>query len=169
MHTLFDGSNEIQDTTTVAQQSMQTIGNPRSQICFYLPKPPLFPTYTELNSTQNSNTWQQALIDLNGNHWRKILVLIAKISAPNLQWRNYRTQLFTVQREQVQFGATQLNPHAKWHIVCGIQAAKMLGVSSAHQPKQIVVKEQVIFTPYLDYRQLPNVLVEQIRQIIHLK
>lgn len=54
------------------------IGPATASYAFYLPNPPLMPEYWH---------WEQdnsiaELIALNGNHWRKIFTIMAKICAP---------------------------------------------------------------------------------------
>ncbi|MCT8866907.1 MULTISPECIES: DUF6942 family protein [Shewanella] len=167
------------------------IGPATASYAFYLPNPPLMPEYWH---------WEQdnaiaELIALNGNHWRKIFTIMAKIYAPSEDWRHYRDNLLLKKHQMLLIGASALSPHASIHIVCGQAAAKPLGLSTelfntplsnrqtAYQPlmhasqgklqdvteimqTSSVQKKQVLLTPYLDYRQYSNALIALTRSHI---
>jgi len=159
---------------------------------FYLPNAPERP---ENWHSQRDNAIAE-LIVLNGNHWRKIFTIMAKICTNGEDWRHYRDHLLLKKHEMLLIGANALSPHASIHIVCGQAAAKPLGLSAerfntplsnlqtVHQPllhesqgklqdvteivqTSSVQKEQVLLTPYLDYRQYSNALIALTRS--HIK
>ncbi|RTE65998.1 hypothetical protein EH243_09965 [Amphritea opalescens] len=78
----------------------QTLGNvDTATTLLYLPTPPLI---------DPQQPWDyDTLCSLNGNHWRKILIILAKLQAPDQDWRTYRDQQLLQQREAICFG-TQL-------------------------------------------------------------
>ena len=101
------------------------IGPATASYAFYLPNPPLMPEYWH---------WEQdnaiaELIALNGNHWRKIFTIMAKICAPSEDWRLYRDNLLLKKHQMLLIGASALSPHANVHIVCGQAAATALGIA----------------------------------------
>lgn len=151
---------------------------------FYLPNAPLIP--------ENWH-WQQddaiaKLIVLNGNHWRKIFTIMAKICASGEDWRHYRDNLLLKNHEMLLIGANTLSANASLHLLCGQAVIKSLGldIDDIHiaprnqqlakqqlmrdsqgklQDVTAIVKAQypyskhVLLTPYLDYRQYSNALI----------
>lgn len=155
-------------------------------LAVYLPNPPPvsgWPTsnYAELTA--------QA-----GNHWRKILVIIAKLVAKDsARWREYREAVWQGQA-QLRFINSATQPSASaatqpsasaanraqsyWQLVCGQQAQQAFcqhwqddsallapNRALALQDNCLVYAEcRVVFMPYLDYRQCPNALITAVRQ-----
>lgn len=156
---------------------LMIIGNPHARFAYYLPTAPLIPDgwhYTQPDAVG-------ALIALNGNHWRKIFTIMAKISAVGEDWRSYRDQVLLKQNELLCIGGTELMANAKIHLVAGQVAAKYLGftisaneIHAQHltaQNKSITAMtlpfsqgQHFLLTPYLDYRQYPNQLIALTRQ-----
>lgn len=147
--------------------SITLIGHAHATTCFYLPTPPIIP-----------HTWQhtddkaiEALITLNGNHWRKILTIMAKLSTRTNEWKNYRDHGLLKSDEQILIGAKLLSAHAKQHIIVGAVSAANLSLTpncsqfdSLDDAGKIYHNHDGIFiTPYLDYRQFPNALIDQLR------
>lgn len=161
------------------------IGPAAATYAFYFPNPPLLPE--DWHWSQDNAIAE--LIALNGNHWRKIFTIMAKICAPSEDWRNYRDNLLLKQQQMLLIGANALSPHANIHIVCGQAAATALGIAAdSHiathalqtntQRLQLMQDSQarlqdvtamlqaqsthsscVLLTPYLDYRQYSNALI----------
>ncbi len=100
------------------------IGSSSATFAFYLPNAPLIPQGWQLHQSDAI----AALIQLNGNHWRKIFTIMAKISSDMADWRHYREHLLLKQREILFIGATRLAPNAQFHLVCGQVAAQQLGI-----------------------------------------
>ncbi len=144
------------------QRVTQQLGPLNAPNCFYLPNPPRLPQEFSTNALE-------PLIELNGNHWRKIIVIMAKIIAPNNNWRAYRNQLLQ-QNESIVFAQNRLNPKAKRHFICGQQSALALGLPPLNEPKSFDNfhwrGQQVYLLPYLDYRQCPNIMIDVLRQQI---
>ncbi|MBS0042384.1 hypothetical protein KFE26_08730 [Shewanella sp. M16] len=153
------------------------IGNPHARFVYYLPTAPLVPEswhYTQPDAVG-------ALIALNGNHWRKIFTIMAKISTDGEDWRSYRDQVLLKQNEMICIGAIELMANAKIHLIAGQVAVNALGLTmSEHdynaqhltaQDKSITAlklpsspRQHCLLTPYLDYRQYPNQLIALTRQ-----
>ncbi|MDO6564115.1 hypothetical protein Q4488_12040 [Amphritea sp. 1_MG-2023] len=113
------------------------------------------------------------LCELNGNHWRKILIILAKLQAPNLDWRHYRDQQLLQQHEAICFSQHLLskeNPQPL-HIIAGKASWQRLGLTPQQftpldENHRLLQRDNIILTPYPDYRQFPNQLIEQLRPII---
>lgn len=143
-------------------KTLTQIGPQNAKISFYLPNPPKLPVDWHESSKLNI----EDLITLNGNHWRKIFVIIAKIVCPNNNWRDYLPQL--LQRdESIHFGKTTLCPSAQIHFVCGQQSAQALSLDILTEPQSFRVinqsNQQICLLPYLDYRQCPNRTIDSLR------
>ncbi|ASK68954.1 hypothetical protein CF168_08730 [Shewanella bicestrii] len=102
------------------------IGPAAATYAFYLPNPPLMPE--DWHWSQDNAIAE--LIALNGNHWRKIFTIMAKICAPSEDWRDYRDNQLLKQQQMLLTGANALSPHANIHIVCGQAAATALGIAA---------------------------------------
>lgn len=167
-------------------------------IIFYLPSAPELPAH-----------WQAAdsdaitrLIALNGNHWRKIVTIMAKICCVehdiNMNkgacWKLIRDNLFSechpsqqgIERTnmptrlhcQLRIVKPTINhndialSNACWHILCGKEVQQRMGMAdpqlykSLDKEQKIRYQQTVLLTPYLDYRQYSNALIEQTRQHI---
>ena len=153
------------------------IGNPHARFAYYIPTAPQVPEswhYTQPDAVG-------ALIALNGNHWRKIFTIMAKISAVGEDWRSYRDQVLLKQNELLCIGGTELMANAKIHLIAGQVAANALGLTMSvndsdaqhltAQNKSITalklpssLGQHFLLTPYLDYRQYPNQLIALTRQ-----
>ncbi len=152
---------------------LKHVGKRNAPLCFYLPNAPtLLPERLKGQADVEITAADvEEIIRLNGNHWRKIFVIMAKISAPDLNWRDYLPQLLSA-NEQLYFGANQLasiDSVSPVHIVCGGESCDALGLTKAKPQAFSVYEKQkgvVMTTPYLDYRQFPNRLVDQLRQTL---
>lgn len=159
------------------------LGSVTASIAFYLPTPPTLSP----NWDPREDGALAQLVALNGNHWRKIITLMAKICAPDDNWRDYRDRQLLKHHELILIGARQLSPHARWHLVAGQVAADNLGLSAAdgvsvsdtpglkrvtdnqvsHSDSADGTSEQrILLTPYLDYRQYSNLLVAATRRCL---
>jgi hypothetical protein len=150
---------------------------------FSLPAPPILPAAWDPMAADAV----AQLVALNGNHWRKIVTLMAKICSPDEDWRTYRDRQLLKHKEVILIGAQALSPLARWHLVTGRAAADRLGLNEADamgiagapalrllklketsdKPSaDEAVEEKILLTPYLDYRQYPNLLVEATRRCL---
>ena len=76
------------------------IGDNSADIAFYLPNPPMMPD----NIKPNDSNFIEQVIELNGNHWRKILTIMAKLAVKSDNadaWRAVRNQLFMPSNELI--------------------------------------------------------------------
>jgi len=182
-------------------------GPAHPDIIFYLPTPPVLPA--QWHAAQMDAITQ--LVELNGNHWRKIVTIMAKICClqhdinihKGACWKLIRDNLFSEADElQQELSHKQVrscinvarlrcqlrivNPHSNhtlasalttssWHLVCGKETQLRMGITAnpSYEPldPQQKIKRQhtVLLTPYLDYRQYSNKLIELTRQHITAK
>lgn len=113
-----------------------------------------------------------ALVAANSNHWRKILNLLAKVACPVADdWRRYRDQVLF--QETALCFAPVLAQGPCWHWIGGKEnLLRFTGLRHRARPlhgaPEIAVDPQkrLLLTPYLDYRQLSNALVEQVRRAL---
>ncbi|MBB1440171.1 hypothetical protein H5202_16105 [Shewanella sp. SG41-4] len=169
-------------------------------IIFYLPTPPELPAHWQ--ATHPDAITQ--LVTLNGNHWRKIVTIMAKIcclehdinASKGIYWKKIRDNLFnephdhltdkhisTPSRLHCQLRIVKPNIDHRdevafspesWHMLCGKEAQQRMGFTDLRQytsldEKQKIQQQQtVLLTPYLDYRQYANALIELTRQHIAL-
>lgn len=144
--------------------TLQLLGSAQPDIVLYLEKPPLLPA---VESSDNAPVSCSELITLNGNNWRKILTIFAKLVVPQAElWRDYRDQQLLQQREAIAFSTT-LVP-AKVHIIAGKASWQRLGFApkadeALDDQGRLFAIGNTLLTPYLDYRQFPNELVTQAR------
>ncbi|MCG9731854.1 hypothetical protein L1D44_18865 [Shewanella sp. Isolate13] len=150
----------------------QIIGLDNAKICFYLPTPPILSadwSHTAPSAIQN-------LIQVNGNHWRKILTIMAKIAVTDTNWKGYRDELLLKQDESILIDSHQLNPKACVHIVCGQLSAQNLNLTpdlfTPISPTANYVSKHasqaIYLCPYLDYRQFPNLQIDLLRGALNL-
>ncbi|WP_299008485.1 hypothetical protein [uncultured Shewanella sp.] len=147
------------------------LGYKDAQYAFYLPNSPLLPQ--NWHHTQTDAI--ESIIQLNGNHWRKIFTIMAKITCQNHDWKTYRDQFLLKKNEQIHINADILSPTAQIHIISGQSAAEQLNlnlkgfqhINSQTPQKPLKVFQSQLLVPYLDYRQYPNVLIEDTRQYLN--
>ncbi len=131
-----------------------------SHILLYLPNPP--------NLSNGDNA--VSIIQANGNHWRKILSIYAKLVVKEGRWQDYRDG--DLLREQaISFHDTLIAPNTGEycvHWVAGKASWERLGISltgftALDAEERAWYKGNILLTPYPDYRQFPNRLIEEIR------
>jgi hypothetical protein len=143
------------------------LGAPGARLALYLPNPPLIPA-----SKQGEQSLDiPGLIQHNGNHWRKIFSILAKLCTPEGQrWQDYR-DLELLHRHEVICFADSLMPDADWHLVAGKASWQRLGFdpitfSPLDEDGRVLVRGNVLLTPYPDYRQFSNRTVGQVRRLV---
>lgn len=111
-----------------------------------------------------------------GNHWRKIFNCYAKIAFTldnqgYKRWQDYR-DCRLLQRgsaEQLRFDRCLMGDEGI-NIVCGRAHAQSLqlpdDLSWLEQDFAISAKQRVIVSPYFDYRQLSNVKIQRLCELI---
>lgn len=147
------------------------LGSPNAQFTLYLPNPPEHMPKNQVNERPDI----ALLTRLNGNHWRKIFTILAKLAAPDDNWREYRDQQLLHHAEQISFG-DKLEQRNGWHLVAGKASWQRMGFADEtgvpilmhpiDEKGRVFIKDQVVLVPYPDYRQFPNQLIEQIRTIL---
>lgn len=110
-----------------------------------------------------------ALMAANSNHWRKIVTLLAKVACPiPVDWRCFRDEsLFRV--TALNFTPV-LSGGPGWHWIGGKENLLRFG-RLHHRARPLSVAPEIaidaqrrlLLTPYLDYRQLSNAMVVQVR------
>ena len=142
------------------------LGNPQATTCVYLPHQPQLPADWH---------WPQpyalsALLNTNSNHWRKIWVISAKIVAEQHDWRSLMEHEL-LKRCCFYCDEHTLNPHATIHLFSGkaisqrffpddSRLVKLAARSIYQQP------QHHWHLPYFDYRQFPNVLINELRGLL---
>jgi len=113
----------------------------------------------------------------NGNHWRKIMTIYAKLCADDPEkWREYRDQKLLQINEKISF-SDNINTQATVHIFAGRQCwqrfiadEQLHSLVSLECQRVFYRKDPVLgmmlYTPYFDYRQFPNQLIEQVRELL---
>ncbi|MEH6576607.1 MAG: hypothetical protein V7731_05970 [Amphritea sp.] len=141
------------------------LGTPSARVILYLPNPPLLPDTHAIDLT--------ALIQLNGNHWRKILTIFAKLCSADNNWREYRDHNLLKEHEAICFSDQLLHSNNGQivHLVAGKASWTRLDLNpdaftALDEASRIRIKDNIILTPYPDYRQFPNALIEQLRPLI---
>ena len=159
-------------------------GRHDADVIFYLPNPPILP----LSWQSSQHDAIEQLIALNGNHWRKIVTIMAKLCSltdnvtqtKNQYWKHIRQDLFgdkndkrlTCQLNIVAADAQYAQPidldviNAKqkgndtksWHILCGMQVQQQLGFN------QHIIESLPSFAQYIDNK----TSAESIKQITYL-
>ncbi|WP_394393339.1 DUF6942 family protein [Shewanella woodyi] len=152
-----------------------SLGAHNPTYCFYLPTPPVFPKEWSLAQDDAISV----LIEHNGNHWRKILTIMAKICAPNEDWKHYRDTHLLKHNEIILIGAdtllqTNIPQQKLWHFLVGAVVSQQLSMETQdvsfidvnHNSKLLYNNQSLLITPYLDYRQFPNQLIAETRALI---
>lgn len=176
--------NSVNDITFSSHIISHYFGSLSPKVIFYLPTPPVLPSDWQ---ESEANAVQQ-LIEVNGNHWRKIIVIISKLVSKNLAgWRE--TQISLLQQsndEHLQVAIAIVNESIKQandlvldptilHIICGKNTFSRFAIKSGlldqslslNDKQTIQYHQQIFLTPYLDYRQFPNALIDLLRPILH--
>ena len=108
-----------------------------------------------------------------GNHWRKIFSIFAKLGfALNEHdcktWQEYRDQvLLTVKSSEHIVFDTKIRSTEGFHIICGQSHFELFDFTeenfiSLDQNNKVQHSGKIIQTPYFDYRQFNNDLIDQV-------
>ncbi|TBR42451.1 hypothetical protein CBF23_006995 [Marinomonas agarivorans] len=152
---------------------MQSMGvsQAEAKIVFILPTPPKgHYAIDAMGHVMQVDT--QSIIEQDGNHWRKVLTIMAKLCAPiRDNWRVYRDHELLQQDERIEFEIPTVFLPSIQYFICGGEMQKKLNqerLSPVYvNGKQTVAQcGQIIFCPYLDYRQYPNADIELTRLAI---
>ncbi|MFT5706120.1 MAG: hypothetical protein ACI9ES_000391 [Oceanospirillaceae bacterium] len=148
--------------------SVASLGVMQPKIVLYIDNQPL---------TLEGNVANVAeLIEKNGNHWRKIFTIFAKLCSDD-DWRVYRDTQLLQQEEQINF-TSQMYEQATVHIFSGKQCWQRFSVAESaldnmrqSSCKRVFYKTNqqgrlLLYSPYFDYRQFPNILIMEVKAII---
>ncbi len=158
----------MKDSADGDEFNAQGLGNMDSLHIFYLPNSPVLPKQ-ELSSS--------ALIELNGNHWRKILTIVAKLMCADKDWRTYRDKQL-LDEVGFFFGDYLVKKKSRQHYICGkshwltLQKEPITDqdVSCDDANKAWLLKDskdiasRIMLLPYPDYRQFNNRLIDLIKK-----
>lgn len=143
--------------------SIDYLGATEPRIVLYLPhRPNGLAEFTDCPGSQQ-------LVAANSNHWRKIVNLLAKVASPDTEdWRRFRDEALF--RQTALCFAPELRAIDCWHWIGGKDNLQRFGhLDQSAQPLparpgvSIDPDRRLLLTPYPDYRQLSNQVVDQIR------
>jgi len=144
------------------------IGAIESEIVLYIDNQPCWAPGKKVDVEQ--------LIAENGNHWRKILTILAKLCTQS-DWREYRDRELLQAKQQINFSDI-LCLEANVHIFAGKSCWQRFGITEqalgdmqASTCGEVFYRRSVehglmLYTPYFDYRQFPNVLIAEVKLLI---
>lgn len=168
---------------------MQSMGvsQAEAKIVFILPTPPKgHYAIDAMGHLAQVNT--QSIIEQDGNHWRKILTIMAKLclleksgldkelsdtrsdkkTSAKQVWRDYRDSELLQQHERIEFEVPTVFSPSVWYFICGGEMQKKVNKLEQscvylNEKQTIAQYDNKIFCPYLDYRQFPNADIELTR------
>jgi len=119
-----------------------------------------------------------ALVMASGNHWRKIINIFAKLAfelnSKNCNsWQDYRDHCLLSNGDEIILVNHQtLIEDSGIHLICGKNQFESMDLEEAafqslDEEGKVRVCENVIQTPYFDYRQFPNKLIDELVQYLH--
>ncbi|WP_421852337.1 DUF6942 family protein [Marinomonas sp.] len=137
-----------------------------AEYVFLLPNRPVLPDSVDVCFLKKPNV--SLLIELNGNHWRKIFTIMAKLAAPAYDsWKAFRDAEL-LSKVGVAFSLDQLCDYKGVVFIVGNMFRDELPIADSAQEIGEVHTAFVclpyIWCPYLDYRQFPNILIEALRE-----
>lgn len=140
----------------------------KAQCVFLLPNKPVLSKKSDFTLPDSVNV--ALLIELNGNHWRKILTIMAKLAVPHYDdWREFRDNDL-LSKVGVAFTINQLDDYQGTLFIVGNTFREVWPVPDSAQEigegHVAAFSSSCVWCPYLDYRQFPNVLIEIIRETI---
>ena len=145
------------------------------ELILYLPNKPDLDEYKSKQKLKNLKIAQVAeIINYTGNHWRKIFSIFSKISCAlddefkDLTWQEYRDQILLTRKknETISFSnSLQTNSKNAIHIITGKYHYEKFDLpfdefKKVDREGRVLNYKNIYLTPYFDYRQFPNDLVE---------
>ncbi|GAA6206283.1 hypothetical protein [Thalassotalea sp. SU-HH00458] len=168
--------------------SLIGLGNPAAQLNVYIENTPPLESYLSLSACRPMQNGEIKMIaDLTGNHWRKIFNVYAKLvfelTKPHYKsWQDYRDNALLQghSNENLLFKVTaaEILPHLMRHntspknisIIMGkTYASKLELAETCHWLSTefaINTDKNLIICPYFDYRQLSNIKITKLCQLI---
>ena len=139
------------------------LGSKTAAIALYMANRPLLPPAIH----RAGGLSVPELISMNGNHWRKIFTIFAKLVSNEDDWKTYRDDCLLQEREVICF-TDGLQESASFHLIAGKASWEyfgmdMTGFKALDLEQRLWVKGNVMCTPYFDYRQFPNALIDVAR------
>lgn len=150
----------------IDNNTLNDIGAKGAQTVLYLPNPPKIYHGFEPHKPDVTK-----LVEENGNHWRKIFTILAKLTCGEQPWKTYRDENLLQAQQKICFTDT-LCADARWHLVAGKASWSRLGFfcedfSCEDQQERLYIKDNILLVPYLDYRQYPNDLIAKTVELMH--
>jgi len=166
----------------------QGIGDPHFNVAVYIAKAPPMPQYQNLTNLSPLKKGQIDTINQAcGNGWRKVFNVYAKVlfALPSehysfakqaVTWQTYRDELLLQANSKTAllFSPPQLNDDNTLHIIAGRTHAKslinqgLLDITLDWLDDEFAINEQhkLIVCPYFDYRQLSNIKIARLSQLV---
>jgi hypothetical protein len=147
------------DTSYEKASSEHFLGAQGAGVVLYIENSPMVPKDMDVNESVSISM----LMDLNGNHWRKIFTIFAKLVTPYENWREYRDSCLLTEKEAICFSG-QLQDNAQVHIISGKSCWERMGFdidefTPLDSQQRLLVRGNILCLPYFDYRQFPNALI----------
>ena len=152
------------------------IGVEQPKLVLYIQNRPPLEYFTDLNSYRSANKNEICdIIDQCGNHWRKIFSIFAKLAFATTHhecnsWQEYRDNILLTQNghEAIIFqNKLQVFPCEAHHLICGKTFFDEFNFDenefhNLDENEKVKHREKILQTPYFDYRQFNNALVEKV-------
>ncbi len=145
-------------------KQLVSLGAVCPKIILHIDNQPLLP---EAEATAGQLT-VPAVTAVNGNHWRKVFTVFAKLAAPYADdWKQYRDTELLSGQEAIHFG--QPVAHEAVILVAGKASWQRLGLDvqgmqAIGSGGGLYAQENLLCTPYFDYRQFPNAMIAEARE-----
>jgi len=147
----------------------------QNRLILYIDKAPPFEGFEEFKTFSRSDLTQ---VMESGNHWRKIINIFAKLafglnSKDCGSWQEYRDRYLLRDGDEIILVNHQtLIEDSGIHLICGKNQFESMDLEEAafqslDTEGKVRVCENVIQTPYFDYRQFPNKLIDELVQYLH--
>ena len=152
----------------------------KMNITLYLPNKPDLLEYTSKRGLSALKSGEvQSIISQTGNHWRKIFSIYAKISfGLNNQvaktWQEFRDDILLTSKSNTKISFASKISKADIHIISGMACVEKFNLDMKHFKKldtegKILYHKNIYLTPYFDYRQFPNTLIEILNTNLSIK
>ena len=153
------------------------IGDINAPLNVYIANRPPLPEFAALTDTQALLPGElAAIVAQTGNHWRKIFNIYAKLAfalqpvAGCVSWQQYRDSYLLQQGvgQALLFSAPPENLNGAVHIVSGRSYAGTLALPRLQWlDRDFAAGQQLIVCPYFDYRQLSNIKLERLVELVN--
>ena len=146
----------------------------KRKLILYIDKKPPLSTYEDGKILERTEMKE---LMASGNHWRKIINIFAKlafgVNDKNCRsWQEYRDSELLRDSDTVLVaqGETLLDDEGV-HLICGKKKFESMSLGEGvfrplDEEGKVRVRGSVFQTPYFDYRQFPNKLIEELLEAI---